>query len=61
MANVVEAGADHRQVYLPIGSNWYDFYTRQAYTGGQIISVPVELSSIPLFIRDSAIISTECK
>lgn len=61
VANVVEAGADHRQVYLPIGSNWYDFYTRQAYTGGQIISVPVELSSIPLFIRDSAIISTECK
>lgn len=57
VANVVEAGADSRQVYLPIGSNWYDFYTRQAYTGGQTISLPVELSSIPLFIRDSAILA----
>lgn len=59
VANVVEANAANRQVYLPAGCKWYDFYTRQAYTGGQTINVPVELSSIPLFIRDSAILAMD--
>lgn len=59
VANVIEASASNRQVYLPAGSNWYDFYTKQAYAGGQTISVPVELNSIPLFIRDSAILAMD--
>jgi alpha-glucosidase len=57
VANVVEENACERQIYLPDGCTWYDFYTFKAYSGGQTIIVPVDLSSIPLFIRDNAIIA----
>jgi len=56
VANVVEKGADTKQVYLPENEIFYDFYTRIPYKGGQIISIPVDLSSIPLFVRGGAII-----
>ncbi len=56
VANVVEKGATEREVYLPEGAVFYDYETREAYTGGQTITVPVTLSSIPMFIRSGAII-----
>lgn len=56
VANVVEKGADMRTVYLPEGSTFYDFYTRTAYEGGQTIEIPVDLGSIPLFVKSGAII-----
>ena len=56
VANVVEKGAGTRRVYLPKGETFYDFYTRQAYEGGQTIELPVDLGSIPLFIRENALI-----
>ena len=56
VANVVEQAATSRKVYLPAGSDWYDFYSYKHYPGGQQIEVPVKLDTIPLFIRDSAII-----
>ena len=62
VANVLEPGATSRRVYLPAGSNWYswsnnywtDNYT--CYEGGQYIDVPVDMSSIPMFIRSGAVI-----
>lgn len=57
VANIVEPDANNREVYLPQGCNWYDFYSFRPYIGGQTISVSVDLSSIPLFIRDNAIIA----
>jgi len=56
VANVVEKGAKTRRVYLPKGQVFYDFYTREAYEGGQAIEVPVDMGSIPLFIPGGAII-----
>ena len=56
VANVVEKGAKTRRVYLPKGDTFYDFYTREAYEGGQTIEIPVSLSSIPLFIKSGAVI-----
>lgn len=56
VANVVEKGAKTRTVYLPEGETFYDFYTRQAYKGGQTIEVDVDLGSIPMFIRGGSII-----
>lgn len=56
VANVVEKGATTRKVYLPEGSTFYDYYTRERYTGGQEIEFPVDLSSIPMFVRSGAII-----
>ncbi|WP_077612943.1 glycoside hydrolase family 31 protein [Clostridium sp. Marseille-P2415] len=56
VANVVEKGAAVRKVYLPEGAFFYDFETRQSYKGGQEIEVPVDISSIPMFVRSGAII-----
>ena len=56
VANVVEKGAKTRKVYLPEGNTFYDFYTRTPYSGGQTIELPVDLGSIPLFVKGGAII-----
>ena len=60
VANVVEKGQTVRPVYLPKTENeaerFYDFYTREAYAPGQTIEVPVDIASIPLFVRSGAII-----
>lgn len=56
VANVVEEGAVSRSVYLPEGSNWYDYNTRSYYKGGQTLEIPVTIDSIPMFIREGAVI-----
>ena len=56
VANVVEKGAVSRKVYRPEGETFYDFYTRAAYEGGRTVELPVDLGSIPLFVRSGAII-----
>lgn len=47
-----------RTVYLPFGTGWYDFYTNEYYEGGQTITVNAELDTIPVFVREGAIILT---
>ena len=57
VANVLEKGAKTRKVYLPAGCRWYDWNNNFAcYEGGQTIEVPVTMETIPLFIREGAII-----
>ena len=59
VANVVEKGAKTRRLYLPKGCTWYDMNDHlRAYEGGQTIEVPVDLDSIPMFLRGSAIFCT---
>jgi alpha-D-xyloside xylohydrolase len=45
-----------RSVYLPQSCVWYDFWTNQAYAGGQTIACEAPLDSIPLFIRAGSIL-----
>ena len=59
VASVVEKGQTVRPVYLPKlgeGESWYDYWTRERYAPGQTLSVPVDIASIPLFIRSGAIV-----
>ena len=56
VANVVEKGAKSRRVYLPANETFYDFYTHQRYEGGQTVELPVDITSIPLFLRGGAIL-----
>ena len=56
VANVVEKGAREREIYLPEGTIFYDFYTREAYEGGQTIAIPVTLESIPMFVKSGSIV-----
>ncbi len=58
IANVFEKGAKTRRVYLPKGSYWYYWENMERYEGGQFIEVPVQLSSIPIFVRGNAILPT---
>jgi alpha-glucosidase (family GH31 glycosyl hydrolase) len=42
-------------VYLPAGQ-WYDWWTGEKYQGGKSIDRPVDLATLPLFVRAGAII-----
>lgn len=57
IANVLEPGADKWSVYLPAGCKWYDWNNNFAcFEGGQTIEVPVDISTIPMFLREGAIV-----
>ncbi len=56
VANVVEKGAETRTVYFPEGQFFYDYYTRQKYEGGSTVEFPVDLGSIPMFVKSGGII-----
>jgi alpha-glucosidase (family GH31 glycosyl hydrolase) len=55
IAPVVEQGAATRKVYLPKGA-WYDFWSNERLDGGREITRPVNLETIPIFIRAGAIL-----
>ncbi len=55
-APVVEPQAAEKEIHLPAGHVFYDFETRKAHEGGQTVSIPVDLDSIPLFLMDGAIV-----
>ncbi len=44
-----------RRVYLPRGA-WYDFWTHERVEGGREISRPVDLETIPLYVREGSIL-----
>jgi alpha-D-xyloside xylohydrolase len=47
-----------RNVYLPEGTNWYDFYNNTFYSGGQTINANAPISHIPVFVKEGSIIIT---
>lgn len=49
-------GKNTRDVYLPKGIKWYDFWTGKQYAGGQTIAASAPLNIIPLFVKAGAII-----
>jgi len=51
VAAVVEPGVQHRRVYLPAGSDWYDYWSGDYYTGGQTIDLPAPFDRPPLLAR----------
>lgn len=56
VANIVDKGQKEKEVYLPTGTKWIDLKTNKTYDGGQTITIPVDLSSIPMFLRSGGII-----
>ena len=45
-----------RNVYLPKGADWYDFWTNQKQTGGQTVSREAPLDIIPLYVKAGSIL-----
>jgi alpha-D-xyloside xylohydrolase len=56
VAPVTEQGATSRKVYLPAGSDWYNYWTEERLKGGQTVEVPAPIDTIPLFVRAGSII-----
>jgi len=48
--------AHSRSVYLPVGWNWYDFWTGARALGGQTVDAPAPYDQIPLYVRAGSII-----
>jgi len=55
VAPVVEKGASSRRVYLP-PTTWYDFWTGEHLEGGREINRPVDLETLPLYVRAGSIL-----
>jgi alpha-D-xyloside xylohydrolase len=47
-----------RQVYLPPGGLWYEFWSGAAKQGGQTVEADAPFDSMPLFIRSGSIVPT---
>jgi alpha-D-xyloside xylohydrolase len=58
VAPVTEFRARTREVYLPEGTRWYDFYTGRSYDGGQTVTADAPLARMPLFVRAGSIVPT---
>jgi len=55
VAPVVEKGATNRRLYLPRGA-WYDFWTDERMRGGREVDRPVDLATMPLYVRAGAVL-----
>jgi alpha-D-xyloside xylohydrolase len=53
---LVEKKEQTRKVYLPAGSEWYDFWTGEIFKGGQTVSFDAPIDKIPLLVKAGSII-----
>jgi alpha-D-xyloside xylohydrolase len=58
VAPVTDQGIESREVYLPAGSDWYNYWTNEKVAGGQSITVAAPIDTIPLFVRAGSIVPT---
>jgi alpha-glucosidase (family GH31 glycosyl hydrolase) len=56
VAPVTEQGATSREVYLPSGSDWYNYWTNELVHGGQTIKADAPVDVLPLFVRAGSIV-----
>jgi alpha-D-xyloside xylohydrolase len=56
VAPVTEQGRESRQVYLPAGRAWYNFWTNERLEGGQTVTVAAPIGVIPLFVAAGSIV-----
>ena len=56
VAPVVVQGATTRDVYLPAGTDWFNYWTNQKVHGGQTITVQSPIDTIPLFVKAGSIL-----
>ncbi len=46
----------NREIFLPKGDDWFDFFTGKVYQGGQVISYNCPLDRMPLFVKAGSIL-----
>jgi alpha-D-xyloside xylohydrolase len=45
-----------REVYLPAGTVWFDFWSGRCYDGGQVTCVDAPVNLVPVFVRAGSIV-----
>lgn len=45
-----------KDIYLPAGTTWYDYFSSKTFKGGQTIDYTTHFDQIPLFVRAGAIL-----
>jgi alpha-glucosidase (family GH31 glycosyl hydrolase) len=58
VAPVFKKGATSRTLYLPKGE-WYDWWTHARQAGGRMVTRPVDLATMPIYVRAGAIIPVD--
>ena len=53
---VTTEGASQRTLYLPAGSDWFDFWTGKRLPGGQTITAEAPIDRIPLLVKSGSIL-----
>jgi alpha-D-xyloside xylohydrolase len=56
VAPITTQGIESREVYLPAGTDWYNYWTGEKLAGGQRVTVAAKIDTIPLFVRAGSII-----
>ena len=56
VAPITEPKADHREVYLPKGADWIDFWSGESLVGGFTVKAVALEDRIPLFVKAGSII-----
>jgi alpha-D-xyloside xylohydrolase len=56
VAPVTEQGQTEKEVYLPAGADWYNFWTNEKFSGGQTIKVAAPIDQIPVFVKAGSIV-----
>ncbi len=56
VAPVVEPGVT-REVYLPAGTRWFDWWTGAVFDGGRTVTRPAPYDHPPLFAREGSVVA----
>ncbi len=56
IAPVTEQGETTRQVYLPAGADWYNYWTNEKLHGGQMVTVQAPIDTLPIFVKAGSIL-----
>jgi alpha-D-xyloside xylohydrolase len=56
VAPITDQGMTSRQVYLPAGTDWYNYWTKEKMHGGQTVTVDAPIDTLPLFVKAGSIV-----
>ncbi len=56
VAPVTEQGQTEKDVYLPAGTDWYNFWTNEKLAGGRWVKVAAPIDQIPVFVKAGSIV-----
>jgi alpha-D-xyloside xylohydrolase len=56
VAPVTEQGQTTKNVYLPAGTDWYNYWTNEKLAGGQWVKVAAPIEQIPVFVKAGSIV-----